>query len=195
MLVLVLVSGMTTWIRDGLQAPLVTKEQPQPADVIIVLGSGTQLQGDHVPPQAKQRVRQAIALWRNGQAGRVILSGGRDDNTKLVEADTMADFASALGLPNNVILEERISKNTFQNAIFSLDLMKENGWRTAIVVTSPYHTWRACQIFRKQKADVHCVAAPYSLFPANSFLDHLNDTISVVREYGAIVYNWVKGEL
>ncbi len=191
---LVVISGTTTWVRDVLQRPLVESDALRAADVVIVLGSGTTKTGDHVPAQAKQRVMEGMKLVNEGLAPRIIVSGGRDTGTKLVEASTMSAFAVAQGFMHDII-EEGQSRDTFENAKGSLAIMEEQGWTTAIVVTSPYHTWRACKIFRAQKADVRCIPAPYSLWPANGFMDRLKDTKSVVREYGAIVYNWLKGEL
>lgn len=190
-----LLAGTTTWIRDALQHPLLRYEDPKAVDVIIVLGSGTTETGDHLPAQAKQRVREGLALLNNGYASRIMFSGGRDSDTRLVEAEEMKKFAVSEGLDPTRGIEEGQSKDTLQNAQFSLTIMGQNAWSSALVVTSPYHIWRACHIFRTQHGQVNCITAPYSLYPANSFSAHLNDTRSVIREYGAIVYNWFKGEL
>lgn len=192
---LVIMSGTTTWVRDVLEKPLVLNETIRPADVIIVLGSGTTKKGDHLPAQGRARVLGGIISFRRHLAPRLLMAGGLDKNTKLVEADAMAAYAVAQGQPSTTIEEDRQSRDTWENAKNSLAIMKQHQWQTAIVVTSPYHTWRACRMFRKLGGDIRCLAAPFSLVPANSFVDHLRDTRSVVREYGAIVYNWLKGQL
>jgi len=192
--VLVVISGTTTWIRDGLGWPLIVNESPVKSDVIIVLGSGTRKTGDHLGPQAKQRVLEGLILERQGWVPRIIMSGGRDNNTHLVEAEQMTNFARAQGFSGEIV-QENESTDTWQNAKFSTTIMQDHQWPTALVVTSPYHTWRACRVFHKQQATAHCVPAPFSLYPSQGFVEYLRDTRAVVREYGAIVYNWAKGQL
>ncbi len=193
--VLLVAAGTTHWLRDGLERPLIVNDPLQRVDVIIVLGAGTRKHGDRLPPQAKQRTIEGIKLQQAGLAPRIIISGGRSWNTGFVEADEMVDFAMTQGLPTAGIIKERQSRNTYENAKFSLALMKQFNWQTAIVVTSPYHTWRSCRIFRAQHANVLCTPAPFSLFVVNSWYEHFTDMRSVIREYGAILYDWAKGEL
>lgn len=187
--------GWTTWLRDGLGWPLTINEPLQKADVIIVLGAGTRKQGDPLPPQAKQRVLEGIKLYQASWAPEILMSGGRDRNTGLTESKEMVLYAYAQGISPAVMIAETESKDTVGNAKYSLAIMNNHQWRTAIVVTSPYHTWRTCLIFRHQGGDVRCESAPYDLLPQHSVYERLTDTRSVVREYGAIVYNWIRGQL
>lgn len=188
-------AAFTDILRNGLTPPLVVDETPKKSDVIIVLGAGTRKHGNKLPPQAKQRVLKGLDLQRQGWAPTALMSGGRDKNTGYVESMEMLVYGFAQGGALDAMAAEAKSKDTFENAKYSLAIMRTRGWRTAIVVTSPHHTWRACRIFRKQGADVRCVAAPFSLLPQTSVYEHLTDTRSVVREYGAIVYNWLKRQL
>ncbi len=192
---LVVLAGATTWIRDALAWPLTHDEAPVKSDVIIVLGSGTRKTVPHLPPQAQQRVVKGIQLYDQVWAPDIIMSGGLDQKTNEVEATEMLAYAQTLGFPVTKITPEGYSKDTFENAKNSLAIMDQHDWHTALVVTSPYHTWRACRIFRLQHANVRCIAAPFNLVPANSFAEHFWDTRSVIREYGAIIYNWAKGQL
>ncbi len=192
---LFILSGTTTWLRDGLTSPLVVNDPLEKSDVIIVLGAGTRKHGDKIPPQAKQRALAGLDLQRQGWAQTIIMSGGRSRRTGYVESMEMLVYGYVQGGSLDAMVAEAKSKDTFENAKYSLAIMQARGWRTALIVTSPYHTWRACRIFRKQGADVRCVVAPFSLLPQHSVYEHLTDTRSVVREYGAIVYNWMKGQL
>lgn len=192
---LIIVAGLTTWVRDALAWPLTLDQTPVKSDVIIVLGSGTRELPPHLPPQAQQRVVKGIELFNNSWAPEIIMSGGLDKKTKEIEATEMLAYAGSLGFPLTKITPEGYSKDTFENAKNSLVIMNQHGWQTALVVTSPYHTRRACRIFRQQGANVRCVAAPFNLVPADSFAEHLWDTRAVLREYGAIVYNWAKGQI
>ncbi len=193
---ILLVFLFTTWPRDVLQKPLTVNEELHETDVIIVLGAGTrQHDPNNLPPQAEQRIYAGVDLYKVGVANHLIMAGGKSPVTKLVEADLMASQAALDGaLPTDIVLE-RASRDTWQNAENSRSIMRVMGWKTATVVTSPYHTWRACRMFRKQGADVTCVAADYALAPAHNIYNRFMDNRAVVREYGAIVLAWVQGRL
>lgn len=185
--ILVILSLVTPWPTDVLARPLTTHENPQTADVIIILGSGTRRGPDPLPTQARLRVDQGVALWRNGAADAVIFSGGLSKTTGLVESDVMAKYAVTAGLPEETILRERASTSTRENAEQVLKVMNEKKYDTAIVVTSSYHTWRACRVFRRMHITITCAAATIHQ-PPEKFSDRFSNLQSVLREYIAIGY-------
>ena len=188
-------AALTEWPTNLLMAPLVLDEPLRPSDTIIVLGAGSRVQSPHLPPQASARVQEGVTLLDDGWAPRLIVAGGYSMHTHLTEAPLMAEAAIADGALSTAVIQEPESRDTWENATNSLAIMKTNGWKTAIVVTSPYHTWRACHIFRKQQADVRCVAAPMRTEASHTPYERLMDFRSVVREYGAIVYFFLKHDL
>lgn len=122
--------GLARWLAAGDKAL-------EPADVIIVL-SGEQ----------GERVETGVKLYKRGFAPRLLMTGGPVE-WNVPAADIMVWQAESLGvLPENIILERRAS-STYENAVYSLDILKEKGWRSAIVVTSPYHLRRTRFIFEK----------------------------------------------
>ncbi len=178
---------LTTWPTELLQLPLTIHEQPQAADVVIVLGAGARKHGEPLPPQAKERIQRGVNLVKQGFASTMIVAGGLNKHSGYVEADLMKPDAVSQGLSADNVIEENRSINTWENAVNSLGIMDRNNWHSALVVTSPYHTLRACAVFRKLKATVHCIAAPLSIIPTNTVYERLTDFRSVVREYGAMV--------
>jgi len=186
----------TTWPRDLLGAPLTLHETPVASDVIIVLGGGTRKKDSNsLPPQAEQRVAKGVELYRAGIAPRIIEAGGLSPTTGLVEADLMSKLGLATGVPAEAIFAERNSRDTWENARNTLAIMAEQGWMTATIVTSPYHTRRACHFFRDLGGDVRCIAAEYSLVPTNDIYNRFMDNRSVLREYGAWIYAWFQGRI
>lgn len=187
---------ITTWPRDLLETPLIVDEPAKTVDVVIVLGAGTRKNDpNNLPPQAEQRVVKGVSLVQEGFAPRLIVAGGQSPSTGLIEADLMSAYAIERGLGDSQVEEERSSRNTWENATNSIALMKQNGWSSALVVTSPYHTWRACRMFRKQLATVSCIPADYSLVPTTDAYNRFMDNRSVIREYGAIVLAWFRKQL
>lgn len=184
-----------TWPSRVLQLPLIVHDQPQAADVVIVLGAGARSHGDPLPPQAKERVERGAELMKQGLASAMIISGGLSKSSGYIEADLMKAYAVAQDLPAENIIEEKTSTSTWENAINSLEIMRRNNWQTALIVTSSYHTYRACAIFHHLRASVRCIAAPLNIIPTDSVYERLTDFRSVVREYGAVVLYGVTGRL
>lgn len=178
----------TAWPAELLQLPLVVYNSPRAADVVIVLGAGARKNGEPLPPQAKERVQRGVNLVAQGYAPTMIVAGGLSKQSGYVEADLMKTYAMSLGLSGDQIVEENRSINTWENAVNSLDIMSRNEWQTALVVTSPYHTLRACAIFHKLKATTSCIGAPLNIISTDTVYERLTDFRSVAREYGAIVY-------
>jgi uncharacterized SAM-binding protein YcdF (DUF218 family) len=118
------------------------------------------------------------------------VAGGMVKKTGYTEADKLMEYALAKGMPANDVIKESRSLSTYQNALFSQDIMKQKGWQTALVTTSDYHTQRACQTFRKLKMNVKCVAASVSQDRPSDKLDYFR---AILREYAATVYYWLKG--
>jgi len=106
---------------------LVVNEEPKSADVIIVLSSGT------------DRIEEGVTLYKLGYANKILFSGDGSPD--------MAIQAESLGVPQNYILIENNSQSTIENAKYSAAIMEAQGFKSAIVVTSPYHTRRASILF------------------------------------------------
>ena len=181
-----------TPFNDLLTLPLVYKEPLGKREVIIVLGGGIKKNGS-LAEQTTERVNEGLYLLRENYASKLIMAGGQAKNGKWPESEKMRDYALSLGENTQNILNESGSKNTYENAVNSLALMAKQDLKDAVVVTSPYHTKRACLIFKKLKAEITCQPVE------KKFLNPLNPWEKIVyfkailREYGAFVYFKIKG--
>ncbi len=127
-------------------------------DAIIVLGSPAD-DDDNPTPTQLARVTEAVHEYEHGVATRLILTGGAV-YTPFVEARVMARTAHAQGIPDSAIFVEPEARNTIQNACFAVRIMKANGWRSAEVVSSPYHLPRAGLIFSRLPLEWRTHPAP-----------------------------------
>ena len=150
-------------------------------DAIIVLGSQADDDGNPTPAQLA-RVTEAVHEYGRGVATRLILTGGAVDN-RFVEARVMARTAQAQGIPESAIFVEPESRNTIQNACYAVRIMKAHGWRSAEVISSPYHLPRAGLIFSRLPLEWRTHAAP-PLSPkpaASSNAATIIETLKTVR--------------
>ncbi len=127
-------------------------------DAIIVLGSPADGDGNPTPTQLA-RVTEAVHEYERGVATRLILTGGAVVN-QFAEARVMARTAHAQGIPESAIFVEPEARNTIQNACFTVRIMKAHGWRSAEVISSPYHLPRAGLIFSSLPLEWRAHAAP-----------------------------------
>jgi uncharacterized SAM-binding protein YcdF (DUF218 family) len=212
LLVLVLYVPSTPAVSLALAGVLESRYPPVPvakapsADVIVVLGGAT---GPAFPPRQlpdlnehADRLWLAALLYEAGKAKHVIASGGDWRDTGRPEAPDMAEVMEDFGVPPAAIVRESRSVDTAQNARFSAELMRQNGWRTALLVTSGIHMPRAVLTFRR--AGVTVVPMETDLIdapsPTPSVIDWLPDvqalshTTDAVRELLGIVYYRLRGE-
>lgn len=128
------------------------------SDVILVLGghviSGTDCYGPickqknfvpmpHYNPCVVARIDQAVSLYKNHFAPKILMSGGTDKETNANEAETMKKIAIEAGVPATDILVENASTSTYENFSISQKILQNAGLHSVIIVTEPYHMARA----------------------------------------------------
>ena len=152
---------------------LVVNEEPQKADVIIVLGGSS---GDRVAYGAK--------LYQSGYANKILLSSSERN---------MPQQAFSLGIPKKSILLEDQSTTTFENARYSIKIVRDQGYKTAIVVTSPYHTRRTSIIFTQffKGIDLTICSVPYDSAMTNNWWKDSYSTQFVMTEYLKLVWHYL----
>ncbi|PEQ55366.1 hypothetical protein CN473_04635 [Bacillus thuringiensis] len=115
---------------------------------IIVLGSG--LINDKVPPLLASRINKAIDFyWKQAAVNTpptIIFSGGQGPDEDLPEAEAMQNYAVEKGIPLEHTVQENRSVNTYQNMLFSkeiMDSLKPEGKYRSIFTTNNFHLFRA----------------------------------------------------
>lgn len=119
------------FLLEGRQGPL------ERSDAIIVISGDEDL----------ARFREGLRLHRGGWAPKLIFSGAAR-SADSSNAEVMRRMAVAEGVPADAILTDHIGEDTYGNAVNTRRLMVEDGLRSAILVTSPYHLNRAVTTFR-----------------------------------------------
>lgn len=124
---------------------------PDKVDVVIVSGIGRSWTWRSVSSQSAANVQKALALWAAGKAEYLLFVGAGADwrPGELTEADSMRQYAG-LSIPDERCFLERGSTFTFENADFSLPILLEHGWKTAVVVTQQLTARRVRAIYRRR---------------------------------------------
>jgi uncharacterized SAM-binding protein YcdF (DUF218 family) len=162
------------------------KDELKPADVIVILAG-----------EETERVEYGVKLFKEGWArkDRIILAGG-PLVWKYSWAALMGEQAKYLGVPKRDILLEDRSRTTEEDAIFTKEIMDKYGYKSCILVTSPYHSKRATKIFRKVMGDrIKIISAPSikSWFSFDEWWKRRRDRAYVLNEWSKFVWLWVFG--
>lgn len=113
------------------------------AQAIVVLGGSATSDGILTSDSA-QRLSHALALFDDGAAQAIVMTGGGD----IPVAPIMAAEARAAGIPETAILIEAASTSTLQNALFTADLQALDKSQPVLLVSQRYHLPRAWASFR-----------------------------------------------
>jgi uncharacterized SAM-binding protein YcdF (DUF218 family) len=115
-----------------------SKDPCRKADAIVAVSGGDTL----------ARTQEAIRLYKDGWAPKVIFSGAAQDKSGPSNAEVMRREALRAGIPSDDIITEELSATTKQNAENTRQIFTENDISSVILVTSAYHQRRASLEFR-----------------------------------------------
>jgi uncharacterized SAM-binding protein YcdF (DUF218 family) len=117
------------------------RDEARPADVILVLGSAV-WPNEQPSPSLRARTERAIELYQEGYAPYLLLSGGLG-RWPPEEAEVMRRLAQAAGVPAEALILDKEAHSTWESMTKVREIMDEEGWETAIVVSDPFHMTRA----------------------------------------------------
>jgi uncharacterized SAM-binding protein YcdF (DUF218 family) len=176
---------------------------------IVVLGGGLEGQinlarGGYEVNRGGDRFIEAAALAHRYPQARILVSGGDGSLVLAGEGDaaTAPRLLGALGVePERLILENK-SRDTYENAVFSKQMVQPKPGETWLLVTSAFHMPRSMGLFRAAGFDVVPWPTDYrttgkdglSLFADDSD-DALNNSKIAIREWIGLVAYWLTGRI
>jgi uncharacterized SAM-binding protein YcdF (DUF218 family) len=137
-----LIAGFLSFVDA---VPKVERTEVDRADAIVALTGGA------------ERLADAVALLDRGSAGRLLISGvnpGISEDELVRKVPRYARFAECC-----VDLDRRAA-NTLGNALETRRWVRDNGFRSVIVVTSGYHMPRALMELGRELPDVTLIPYP-----------------------------------
>jgi uncharacterized SAM-binding protein YcdF (DUF218 family) len=112
-----------------------------PADIVVVLGAA---QYDGRPSSILQaRLDHAIRLYRQSVAPMVITVGGRRTGDAFTEAEAGRRYLVEHGLPSSAVVAVETGGDTLTSLRAVAAAAREHGWRSAVIVSDPWHSLRA----------------------------------------------------
>ena len=142
----------------------------EPVEAIVVLAETVEPPHYERPfalPGGGTLERCAYAAWIHQRWPNlpVLASGG---GTPLPASRAMADLLRGKGIPEALIWTEERSTSTYQNALFSAEILKHHGIRRIALVVDAKSMPRAEACFRKQGISVAPAPSSFTQLGANS---------------------------
>jgi uncharacterized SAM-binding protein YcdF (DUF218 family) len=143
-------------------------QRPDDLDAIIVLSAGAVVPDPVDEPmtlddESLRRCERAARLYRQGAPCPIVASGGTlyPGHRPPPVSHLMKEALEAWGVdPNDVVVEDQ-SRNTAQNAEFTANIVRRNGWKRIALVTHATHLWRAERMFRAHGVQTIPVGCTY----------------------------------
>jgi uncharacterized SAM-binding protein YcdF (DUF218 family) len=176
---------------------------------IVVLGGGFEgginlVRGGYELNSGGDRYVEAAALARRFPEARIVISGGT--GTLFLEGEEDASTAvrlfEALGVARERLILEGKSRNTYENAVFTKELVTPQPGDTWLLVTSAFHMPRSMALFRKAEFPVTPWPVDYrtsgeegiGLFTDNP-VDSLQTATLGIREWIGLIAYWLTGRI
>lgn len=211
-----LVLAVGAWTSTGalLLHPLedhFSRPDPAPPTVtgVIVLGGGFEgavnlARGGYELNTSGDRFVEAAVLARRYPEAKIVVTGGSGSLLLSGEgdADTAPRLLMALGVaPERLVMENR-SRDTYENAVFTRELVKPQQGETWLLLTSAFHMPRSVGLFRKAGFEVMPWPSDYrtsgleTLGPAQDNLaDSLQNLTIALREWIGLAAYYLAGRI
>jgi uncharacterized SAM-binding protein YcdF (DUF218 family) len=188
------------WLIGNLESrypAIISFEGIQKYDKIVIL-PGYATADSYFPLSSKVnsstafRLVEALRIWKLFPDTKIMMSGSK------AEPELIKKLLSALGLPENRVIIEAESENTYENAVV---LKKKLGDKPFILITSAGHMPRAVGVFKK--LGMNPIPAPTDYMVGNNPLaanflptpSHLRYSDLAIHEYIGILYYKLTGRL
>ncbi|RUV31421.1 MULTISPECIES: YdcF family protein [unclassified Mesorhizobium] len=180
---------------------------PEKVDGIIVLGGGLEgatnaVRGGYELNGAGDRIVEAAVLARRFPTAKIVISGGTVQMLAEGEgdADTGPRLLTALGVTTDRLVLENKSRNTYENAVFTRELVTPKAGETWLLVTSAFHMPRATALF--DKAGFPTIPWPVDYMTTGkesigAFFPYsgLEVTTTAIREWIGLAAYWLSGRI
>jgi vancomycin permeability regulator SanA len=149
---------------------LVVETSLQKADLIVALGG------------SKERQEKAVDLLKQGFAHHVLFTG----------PDFRLHDYACLGITRQGIEPPMVAYRTYEEALVTKRVLDQKGFRSAIIVTSPYHLRRTrlifTQVFADKKSQMMFYPSANNAFSMNNWWKNHYGRKAIFFEYLGLAY-------
>lgn len=166
-------------------------------DGVVVLGGAispglSRVYGSTQINDGAERVTVIPELARRYPNARIVYSGGDASLLRTAgrEADYLYPLLDSFGVPRQRVTLENKSRNTYENAVFTKDIVKPKPGERWLLVTSAFHMPRAIGCFRRAGFPVEAYPVDWHTRPRLR-LAPLDDLASGLGRLDAAAHEWL----
>lgn len=139
------------------------------ADAVVVLGAA---QYDGRPsPLLESRLSTALALWREGVAPMIAVTGGKQEGDRFTESEASRAWFEDRGVPSAAIVSEDVGTDTWESLSALEPVLHTAGVDTVLAVTSPWHVARSVSMLDELGFSARGVEAPVAFAYSDAGVD------------------------
>ncbi len=128
------------------------------AEAIIVLGAA-QYNG-RPSPVLQARLEHTLALYRQGVAPLIVVTGGRQEGDRTTEASVSAAFFLKNKVPDSRIAREVQGRDTYESLAATARFLRQRDVSDVVLVTDGYHARRVKAIAEEVGLDARLSPVP-----------------------------------
>jgi len=153
-------------------------------DVVLILGGG--IRDGEPRPTVQMRLERALAYHSRNPQAMIVVTGGIGHGQEISEAEAMARYLIARGVPPGQILLEGAAYSTYSNMTFSREILDAHfdSPPRAVIVTSDFHMFRSARFAYMAGIDA-------TVYPAST--PWIGMPFYYVREVAAVIKMWIIG--
>lgn len=146
---------------------------------IVLTGATLDLEpGDRVYFQrGADRVTHTVQLYKSGLIEAILISGGTGRLVGEVEpeANKFKKAMVLMGVPEEKIMIENETRNTYESAVQVKEMLKDSVYRNSdcLLITSAFHMRRSLACYRKAGLDPEPFSTDFYSYPRNFYFDSL----------------------
>ncbi len=130
-----------------------TRDEAQPADVILILGAA-EYRG-RPSPVLRARLDHGLELYRRKLAPRILTTGGAGGDPVFTEGEVGRAYLIRRNVPSEAIIVEPEGESTMHSTTAAAEIMRRMNLRSCVVVSDGYHIFRARKMLQAQGLRVY----------------------------------------
>jgi uncharacterized SAM-binding protein YcdF (DUF218 family) len=164
------------------------RDERRPVDAIVVLGAA---QYDGTPsPVFRARLEHAVALFHEGYADVLVVTGGKAEGDRTSEAAAARQFALDHDVPLEAILVEDKGRTTLESLRTVGVMLRESKSTSALFVSDRAHMLRVLRIARDEGLVAY--GSPTTTSPSDASFGHRLE--ATTHELAALAVYFLAGD-
>ena len=166
---------------------------------IAIVLTGMTIPDIQIPDQLQtgpgaERIIEPVRLYHQQKVQSILISGGSGTlaDSKLTESPALAKLSSDLKVPMSDLYVESKSRNTYQNALYSQQLLDSLGIRDEdmLLVTSAFHMNRSMKCFEKQGLNPTPYPVDFNGRKALTF-NSITPSAKSLLQWDQLIHEWI----